>query len=174
MTSPSKQANAHDPPPTRRRPSVRLAPPLLCVAMLGCADKPAPREAYSREPARAAIVPDCGPDLLDTQQRACVQIDVLAEGTGAEPAHGEWLRVHYIVLLPDGTEVDSSHDRKPLAVKLGASTDVIEGMHLGLAGMRVGELRRFVIPPKLGYRGQKLPGIPPDANLTFLVERMPD
>lgn len=73
---------------------------------------------------------------------------------------GQWLA------LGDGEQLDSSHDdNKPLAFKVGESGDIIDGM-------REGEWRRFVVPPKLGYRGQRLPGIPPDANLVFFVELM--
>ncbi|WP_181234619.1 FKBP-type peptidyl-prolyl cis-trans isomerase [Enhygromyxa salina] len=154
---------------SRRSPLILLAPLAL---LLACAKQPAPREAYEGTPLRAAINPDCDPEQLeDARGLPCVQIDVFAEGEGPLVADGEWLKVHYIVLLPDGTVLDSSHDRgKPLSVQLNQSGDVIDGMHLGLEGMRLGERRRFVVPPRLGYRGRKMPGVPPDANLTFLVE----
>jgi FKBP-type peptidyl-prolyl cis-trans isomerase len=146
-----------------------LAPLALCL--FACAKQPAPRDAYEGTPARAAINADCNAELEDDRGLPCVQIDVVAEGEGPVVATGEWLKVHYIVLLPDGTMLDSSHDRgQPLSVQLNQSGDVIEGMHLGLEGMRLGERRRFVVPPRLAYRGAKLPGLPPDADLTFLVE----
>lgn len=145
----------------------------LALCLLACAKQPAPQNAYEGEPLRAGINTDCDAELLDARGLACVQIDVFAEGEGPAVAPGEWLKIHYIVLLPDQTVLDSSHDRgKPLSLQLNQSADVIEGMHLGLEGMRVGERRRFVVPPKLGYRGRKLPGVPPEANLTFLVELM--
>jgi FKBP-type peptidyl-prolyl cis-trans isomerase len=143
---------------------------LLACLVLACAKDPAPRSAYEGEPVRAKINPACGLGLVDDAGKPCVQIDVFAEGEGPPAERGEWLKIHYIVLRPDGTELDSSHDRKPMAVRLGDSGEVIEGMHIGLEGMRVGERRRFVVPPKLGYRGRKMPGVPPDADLTFLVE----
>ena len=140
---------------------------------LGCAKQPAPAEAYEGAPLRPGIDGGCGAELVDEAGEACVRIDVFAEGEGPEAERGDWLKVHYIVGLEAGApNIDSSHDRKPLSVKLGESSDVIEGMHIGLAGMRVGERRRFVVPPKLGYRGRKMDKIPPDANLVFLVERM--
>jgi peptidylprolyl isomerase len=147
---------------------------LLVGLVVGCQQKPAGREAYAGEPVRAAINASCNAALVDESdaaQRPCVQIDVLAEGDGPPLARGQWAFVHYIVDA-DGKQVDSSHDGKPLGFKLGESSDIIEGLHRGVEGMRVGERRRVIVPPLLGYRGQKLPGIPPEANLVFLVELM--
>lgn len=153
----------------RRSSLASLASLALCL--LACAKQPAPQNAYEGAPLRAAINPGCDAELLDERALPCVQIDVFAEGEGSAAATGEWLKIHYIVLLPDQTVLDSSHERgEPLSVQLNHSADVIEGMHLGLEGMRLGERRRFVVPPRLAYRGRKLPGVPPDANLTFLVE----
>jgi peptidylprolyl isomerase len=144
---------------------------VLATALLGCAEPPAGKETYAGEPVRKAIVAGCTPALVDeVSGRACVQIDVFAEGQGPQAQAGDWIKLHYIVVLPNGTQVDSSHDRKPLAVQLDRSHDVIDGMHIGLAGVRAGERRRFVVPPKLGYRGAASAGVPPDADLTFLVE----
>ena len=142
----------------------------LLLVLLGCTEPPAGKDAYAGEPLRKAIVETCTPALLDEAGHACVQIDVFAEGQGPEAKPGDWIKLHYIVLLPNGTQVDSSHDRKPLSVQLDRSHDVIDGMHLGLAGVRQGERRRFLVPPKLGYRGAASAGVPPDADLAFLVE----
>lgn len=141
----------------------------LALLVLGCQQKPAGREAYSGAPVRPAIHASCTAELIDESRNPCVQIDVFAEGEGDPVARGEWAYVHYIVDA-DGEQLDSSHDGKPLSFRIGESSDVIEGLHLGVEGMRVGERRRIVVPPLLGYRGQKLAGIPPEANLVFLVE----
>ena len=47
---------------------------------------------------------------------------------------------------------------------------MIKGWDQGVDGMRVGERRKLVVPPKLGYgkRGSP-PEIPGDATLTFVV-----
>lgn len=142
---------------------------VLALFVLGCEAKPAGRDAYSGEPVRAAIHSSCTAELIDEAGHACVQVDVFAEGEGPPAVRGEWLTLHYIVEV-DGQKLDSSHEGKPLQLKLHESSDMIEGLHLGVEGMRVGERRRVVVPPKLGYRGKKLAGVPPEANLVFFVE----
>ena len=143
------------------------------VLLGGCAPEPAGRDSYAGEPVRAAIVEGCTAELIGADSKPCVQIDVFAEGKAEEPEakRGDWVGIHYIVEV-DGNAIDSSHDKKPLRFKLGESNDIIDGMHRGVMGMRVGERRRFTVPPKLGYRGQKVPGVPPEANLVFFVELM--
>lgn len=150
---------------------LEFLPFALALLLLGCSPQPAGRDAYAGEPVRAAIHSSCTDTLVDERGHACVQVDVFAEGEGPPAVRGEWLTLHYIVEV-DGTPLDSSHGEKPLSLKLHESSDMIEGLHLGVEGMRMGERRRVVVPPKLGYRGKQLPGIPPEANLVFFVELM--
>jgi FKBP-type peptidyl-prolyl cis-trans isomerase len=92
-------------------------------------------------------------------------------GTGAEPRDGQTAVVHFTSWLEDGTQFDSSRDRRtPFGFELGAGR-VIKGWDEGVRGMRVGGKRRLIVPPALGYGPQGIPGrIPPNATLTFDIE----
>jgi FKBP-type peptidyl-prolyl cis-trans isomerase FkpA len=101
-----------------------------------------------------------------------LQIENIKEGTGAEAKAGNNITVHYVGTLTDGKKFDSSRDRgnKGFSFKLGAG-QVIAGWDQGVAGMKVGGLRKLTIPPELGYgaRGHP-PVIPPNSTLIFEVE----
>lgn len=93
-------------------------------------------------------------------------------GTGKEAQPGKAVSVHYSGYLTDGTKFDSSEGGEPIAFMLGAG-QVIEGWDEGLTGMKVGEKRRLIIPPELGYGARGAGGvIPPNATLVFDVELM--
>jgi len=100
-----------------------------------------------------------------------LQIEDIRVGTGAEAKAGQTVDVHYVGTLTDGRKFDSSRDRgAPFSFPLGAGR-VIQGWDQGVAGMKVGGLRKLTIPPHLGYGSRGAGGvIPPNATLIFEVE----
>lgn len=48
--------------------------------------------------------------------------------------------------------------------------EVIKGWDRGVAGMRVGDRRRLVVPPAMAYGSQRMGPIPANATLDFEVE----
>ena len=92
-------------------------------------------------------------------------------GTGAMPAHGQNVTVHYVGTLTDGKKFDASRDHGgPFSFVIGEG-NVIAGWDEGVATMRVGGKRKLIVPPQLGYGAAGAGGvIPPNATLVFEVE----
>jgi FKBP-type peptidyl-prolyl cis-trans isomerase FkpA len=100
----------------------------------------------------------------------------LRVGAGVAAENGDDLTVHYTGWLYDATQPDqkglqfeTSRGRPTLSFTLGVG-DVIAGWDLGLVGLRVGGLRRLVIPPSLAYGEGRRGVIPANATLIFEVE----
>jgi FKBP-type peptidyl-prolyl cis-trans isomerase FkpA len=100
-----------------------------------------------------------------------LQIEDTKVGTGDVAVAGKGVTVHYTGWLTDGTKFDSSKDRgTPFQFQLGGG-QVIKGWDQGVAGMKVGGVRKLTIPPELGYGARGAGGvIPPNATLVFEVE----
>jgi FKBP-type peptidyl-prolyl cis-trans isomerase len=100
-----------------------------------------------------------------------LKMETLKEGGGAEAKAGSTVVVHYVGTLTDGKKFDSSRDRGTgFSFKLGAG-QVIQGWDRGVAGMKIGEMRKLTIPSDLAYGARGYPPvIPPNSTLVFEVE----
>jgi FKBP-type peptidyl-prolyl cis-trans isomerase len=100
-----------------------------------------------------------------------LEIVDVREGAGPTANAGHTVTVHYVGTLTNGSKFDSSRDRgKGFTFKLGAGA-VIKGWDQGVAGMKVGALRKLTIPPHLAYGDRGFPPvIPPGSTLVFEVE----
>lgn len=94
----------------------------------------------------------------------------LIVGNGAEVQPGDTVTVHYTgALVKDGTIFQSSKDAgSPISFSLN---EVIQGWTQGVPGMKVGGVRRLVIPANLAY-GESSPSanIPANSDLVFDIE----
>jgi FKBP-type peptidyl-prolyl cis-trans isomerase len=98
----------------------------------------------------------------------------LRAGTGATAVAGQAVTVNYTGWLFSNTAAENKGSQfdsgRNVRFQLGAG--VIAGWSQGIPGMRVGGLRRLVIPPELAY-GNTSPDptrLPPNATLLFEVE----
>ena len=114
-----------------------------------------------------------GPPSVSGADKKKLQIGIKkrVDNCPVKSRKGDVLNMHYTGKLEDGTEFDSSIPRnRPFTFTLGTG-QVIKGWDQGLLGMCVGEKRKLVIPPDLGYgdsgAGEKIPG---GAALVFEVE----
>ncbi len=100
-----------------------------------------------------------------------LQIEDKKTGEGPEAKSGDRVTVHYVGTLTDGTKFDSSRDRgQGFTFNLGRG-QVIKGWDQGVAGMKVGQVRKLTIPSDLAYGAGGFGNvIPPNATLVFEVE----
>jgi FKBP-type peptidyl-prolyl cis-trans isomerase len=92
---------------------------------------------------------------------------------GGPPAKiGDTLEVHYTGWLKDGKKFVSSEDAGQPSKGPLVPNRIIKGCFEGLQGMRVGGIRKLIIPSHLAYgpRGDGKGRVPPNAELTFEFE----
>ena len=133
--------------------SIFLAAIILAVAVSGCTETPTSPSNF-----------------------APFTVTDLRVGTGADAVTGKSLTVNYTGWLYNtsrtdnkGAIFDTSVGADPFTFLLGVG-GVIQGWDQGLTGMRVGGVRRLVIPPSLAYGVARNGVIPPNATLLFEVE----
>lgn len=137
-------------------PSLRVSRAVVCVAI-------------------AAALSACGSSPTSPSTAPFSKTD-LRTGTGTDAVSGKLVTVNYTGWLYDasktdgkGVQFDTSVGRTPFSFALGYG-DVIQGWDQGLPGMKVGGLRRLVIPPSLAYGSVRNGPIPPYATLVFDIE----
>lgn len=123
----------------------------------------------------AAALLACGSSPTEPSSAPFSQTD-LRGGTGTEAAAGKVLTVHYTGWLYDaskpdgkGVQFETSVGVSPFSFTLGFG-GVIAGWDQGLPGMKIGGLRRLVIPPSLAYGPVRNGPIPANATLVFEIE----
>ncbi len=97
-----------------------------------------------------------------------LQYEVITEGKGEIPADTCKVKVNYKGTLIDGTQFDSSYDRKEPATF--RANQVIKGWTEALTMMPVGSKWKLYIPQELGYGGREAGKIKPFSTLVFEVE----
>ena len=121
----------------------------------------------------------CGDSSNDTPTTPPANVPFTATdlrvGTGDEAVVGQPITVNYTGWLYDANAPDNKGQQFDAAQNfqftLGVG-QVIQGWDQGFTGMRVGGLRRLVIPPEQAYGSEGAGGgvIPPNATLVFDVE----
>jgi FKBP-type peptidyl-prolyl cis-trans isomerase FkpA len=100
-----------------------------------------------------------------------VKYETITEGTGPELKPGQAAQFMYVGQLEDGTAFDDHTRRNNKPEVFTIDQRMTKGWQEAIPGMRVGEVRKLIVPPALGYgeRGNP-PKIPPNATLIFEVE----
>jgi peptidylprolyl isomerase len=157
---------------SRAARSARVAPALLALAALalgGCrrGDQP------EKPPPPPDFAPSLSVDLGKMKKHPDeLYVQTLQPGTGDKAKAGDTIWMTYTGWLPDGSQFDSNEGQRPLLVTLG-KTFLIDGFMEGIVGIQLGEERRLVVPPTLGYGKPGDPGvIPRNSWLVFKVRRV--
>jgi FKBP-type peptidyl-prolyl cis-trans isomerase FkpA len=126
----------------------------------------------------AACGGDDGSDAIPTAPSINVAYSTtdLRIGTGTEATAGRRVTVNYTgwiysTTAPDnkGQQFGTSVGGQPFPLTAGGN-DAIQGFSQAVVGMRVGGLRRVVVPPNLGYGSNPPSGSGIRANETLLFE----
>ena len=97
-----------------------------------------------------------------------MQYKIIKEGKGAVPTDSSKVKVNYKGTLIDGTQFDSSYDRKePTTFR---ANQVIKGWTEALTMMPVGSKWELYIPQDLAYGAREAGQIKPFSTLIFEVE----
>ena len=107
-------------------------------------------------------------DIEGTVTDSGMTVIDITVGDGDEAPAGVNVTVHYSGWLDDGTVFDSSVTRGETAT-FGLDA-VIAGWTEGIPGMKIGGIRRLIIPPELAYGETDRSGIPANSTLTFDIE----
>jgi FKBP-type peptidyl-prolyl cis-trans isomerase len=109
-------------------------------------------------------------DFTPVNSVSDLQITDIRVGDGEIAPENATITAHYTgALCSDGTIFQSSHDfGKPVTFGLD---QVIKGWTQGVPGMKVGGIRRLVIPAQLAYGSARASSsIPPNSDLVFDIE----
>lgn len=153
----------------------------LCLSGVACGPDDSreaegtPTDGIATEDPAALMDMEFADDLdidLDemTRTESGLYYEELEPGSGLAARDGHVLDTHYTGWLTTGQEFGTSRGGNPYSFQLGRQ-QVPRGIEEGVTGMRIGGVRRLVVPPALGYgpRGQP-PTIPPSATLVYEIE----
>uniref|UniRef100_A0A8J8XUA0 peptidylprolyl isomerase n=2 Tax=Callithrix jacchus TaxID=9483 RepID=A0A8J8XUA0_CALJA len=119
-------------------------------------------------PGQASLVFDVALlDLHNPKDSISIENKVVPKSCERISQSGDFLRYHYNGTLLDGTLFDSSYSRNRTFDTYIGQGYVIPGMDEGLLGVCIGEKRRIVVPPHLGYGEEGRGNIPGSAVLVF-------
>lgn len=148
---------------SRNKPDVALTDPAnpQATPSTGC--------TIGQEPGQATLpVPEAFKPAGDV---TALEKTDLEEGTGQTVRAGDCLIAKYYgTLASSGQKFDENFTTdQGLTFQVGAGS-VIAGWDQGIVGMKVGGLRRLVIPSELAYRDQAAGSIPANSDLVFVVK----
>ena len=157
------------------------------LALAACGPAPAPDPAVltataeASLPAATEVPPTAVPQPATAAEPAVetavepatdeeITLEILEEGDGAQAELGDWVVIHLIGSLQDGTELFNTYDMDSPIVYPYGDEFMLQGVNDAVAQMRVGDKAMATIPPSLGLGAEGGGNIPPNATLLFEME----
>ena len=158
------------------------------MALAACGPAPAPdpailtATAVAAQPVATAVPPTAVPASgSSTSGQTAAQpaapaedekitLEFLRQGSGDTAVDGDWVVLHLVGTLADGTALFDTYEMdQPIVYPFGDEF-MLEGVNQAVAQMRVGDKAIATIPPSLGLGPQGGGMIPPNATLIFEME----
>jgi peptidylprolyl isomerase len=130
--------------------------------------------ASTSTPGTAATAAAATPTLyvLEGAQTTTTGLQYLEEnaGSGESPKAGELISMHYIVRLPDGTELANTYlSNGPVSTVWGEKR-LLPGWEEGVGMMKPGGKAKLVLPADLAFGEQGYGSVPPSSQIILEVE----
>ncbi len=140
---------------------------LCCAALASCSSSSVETNVEGETIETVTYAPSLGIDLSEYTQLSGVYFKDIVEGTGQQLVTQDFATIEYTAWLADGTVVYQG----PRSWQLG-NFDQPLGLEYGSLFMRIGGVRRILVPPALawGEFGSDDGRVPPGAVLVFEVE----
>lgn len=113
--------------------------------------------------------PKVSDDAIKTSDSGLKYAD-LEVGEGASPSEKAGVEIEYTGWTPDGELVESTYDQGMAARFMLGRTPIMPAWKEALATMKPGGKRLLIIPPYLGYGPTARPRVPPNVELTYVIE----
>ena len=131
------------------------------------------KDKVKKEEAVKAMLADVTKGMTKTDNG--IYYEIVEKGNGVKCGERRFVEVEYMGYLLDGTVFDASsgmleggHDPLPFVTHAG---QMIPGFDLMVQDMKLGETRKMILPPEMGYGSYGYPGvIPPNSYIGFTVQ----
>ncbi|WP_299241509.1 YceI family protein [uncultured Aquimarina sp.] len=107
-------------------------------------------------------------DFISTESG--LQYKIIKPGSGPAVVKGKEVLIHETTTYTDDSLVYTSRNSpSPLKILVGGN-QVIKGVDEGLQGMKIGEVRKLIVPPSLSKRTGNVTFPHPDSTLLYEIE----
>lgn len=109
-------------------------------------------------------------DMTETTTPSGLRYIVLKQGTGETPKEGEMVAIYESMEYLSGKQFYAIDRPSPPITFTVGKKQVIQGVEEAVRSMKVGEVRKLIVPPSLSKRDQYPEHLSKDSTLVYRVE----